>query len=124
MYNKQSLAILKKALDKLSEGFSNLPSFEQEISSEVEAILLQVAEKMQDNFPYHHPLYAGQMLKPPHEIARLAYMLSMGINPNNHALDGGRASSAMEKKLCRNCFNVWMERASWAFIEQRHICKS
>ena len=99
MYNKQSLAILKKALDKLSEGFSNLPSFEQEISSEVEAILLQVAEKMQDNFPYHHPLYAGEMLKPPHEIARLAYMLSMWINPNNHALDGGRASSAMEKKL-------------------------
>ena len=124
MYNKQSLAILKKALDKLSEGFSNLPSFEQEISSEVEAILLQVAEKMQDNSPYHHPLYAGQMLKPPHEIARVAYMLSMWINPNNHALDGGRASSAMEKKLCRNCFNVWMERASWAFIEQRHICKS
>ena len=98
MYNKQSLAILQKALDKLSEGFSNLPSFDQEIPGEVEAILLQVAEKMQDNFPYYHPLYAGQMLKPPHEIARLAYMLSMWINPNNHALDGGRASSAMEKE--------------------------
>ena len=98
MYNKQSLAILQKALDKLSEGFYSLPSFEQEIPGEVEAILLQVAEKMQDNFPYYHPLYAGQMLKPPHEIARLAYMLSMWINPNNHALDGGRASSAMEKE--------------------------
>ena len=98
MYNKQSLTILQKALDKLSEGFAHLPSFEQEIPVEVEEILLQVAEKMQDNFPYHHPLYAGQMLKPPHEIARLAYMLSMWINPNNHALDGGRASSAMEKE--------------------------
>jgi tyrosine decarboxylase / aspartate 1-decarboxylase len=98
MYNKQSLVILQNALDKLSEGFSNLPSFEQEIPGEVEAILLQVAEKMQDNFPYHHPLYAGQMLKPPHEIARLAYMLSIWINPNNHALDGGRASSEMEKE--------------------------
>ena len=98
MYNKQSLAILQKALDKLSEGFADLPSFEQEIPAEVEEILLQVAEKMQDNFPYHHPLYAGQMLKPPHEIARLAYMLSMWINPNNHALDGGRTSSAMEKE--------------------------
>src|SRR5450432_389117 len=98
MYNKQSLVILQKALDKLSEGFSDLPLFEQEIPGEVEEILMQVAEKMQDNFPYHHPLYAGQMLKPPHEIARLAYMLSMWINPNNHALDGGRASSAMEKE--------------------------
>ena len=46
MYNKQSLAILQKALDKLSEGFYSLPSFEQEIPGEVEAILLQVAEKM------------------------------------------------------------------------------
>jgi len=98
MYNKQSLPILQKALDKLAQGFSNLPSFEQEVPDEVEEILMQVAEKMQDNFPYHHPLYAGQMLKPPHEIARLAYMLSMWINPNNHALDGGRASSKMEKE--------------------------
>jgi len=98
MYNKQSLQILQKALDKLAEGFAGLPAFEQEIPTEVESILLQVAEKMQDNFPYHHPLYAGQMLKPPHEVARLAYMLAMWINPNNHALDGGRASSAMEKE--------------------------
>ncbi|MCC6649522.1 MAG: aspartate aminotransferase family protein, partial [Candidatus Eisenbacteria bacterium] len=53
---------------------------------------------MQDNFPYHHPLYAGQMLKPPHAVAQLAYAMAMSVNPNNHALDGGRASSAMEKE--------------------------
>ena len=98
MYSKHSLAILEKALDKLSEGFSQLPPFSQPIPVETEEILMQVAERMQNNFPYHHPLYAGQMLKPPHEIARLAYMLAMWVNPNNHALDGGRASSAMEKE--------------------------
>jgi tyrosine decarboxylase/aspartate 1-decarboxylase len=98
MYNKQSLTVLEKALDKLSEGFDHLPPFEQEMPNDVEEILLLVAEKMQDNFPYHHPLYAGQMLKPPHEIARLAYMLAMWINPNNHSFDGGRASSSMEKE--------------------------
>lgn len=38
------------------------------------------------------------MLKPPHPIARVAYMLSLWINPNNHALDGGRASSHLEKE--------------------------
>jgi glutamate/tyrosine decarboxylase-like PLP-dependent enzyme len=38
------------------------------------------------------------MLKPPHAIARLAYSLATWINPNNHALDGGRASSQMEKE--------------------------
>ncbi|MCP5091823.1 MAG: aminotransferase class I/II-fold pyridoxal phosphate-dependent enzyme, partial [Gammaproteobacteria bacterium] len=42
--------------------------------------------------------YAGQMLKPPHPIARIAYAMSLWVNPNNHALDGGRASSAMEKE--------------------------
>jgi glutamate/tyrosine decarboxylase-like PLP-dependent enzyme len=30
-------------------------------------------------------------------VARLAYALAMWINPNNHALDGGKATSAMEK---------------------------
>lgn len=98
MYHQQTLPILQRALDKLAEGFASLPPFVQEIPAETEAILQRVAERMQDNFPYHHPLYAGQMLKPPHEIARLAYMLAMWINPNNHALDGGRASSAMEKE--------------------------
>ena len=59
---------------------------------------MEVAERMQDNYPYFHPFYAGQMLKPSHPVARIAYMLSMWINPNNHALDGGRASSQMEKE--------------------------
>src|SRR5262249_38729065 len=53
---------------------------------------------MGDNYPYFHPLYAGQMLKPPHPIARAAYALATWINPNNHALDGGRASTAMERE--------------------------
>src|SRR5258708_26730207 len=38
------------------------------------------------------------MLRPPHPVARLAYSLAQWINPNNHALDGGRATSAMEKE--------------------------
>jgi glutamate/tyrosine decarboxylase-like PLP-dependent enzyme len=36
------------------------------------------------------------MLKPPHPVARAAYALAMTVNPNNHARDGGRASSEME----------------------------
>ena len=45
--------------------------------------------RLGDNYPYFHPLYAGQMLKPPHPVARAAYALAMTINPNNHARDGG-----------------------------------
>ena len=41
------------------------------------------------NYPYFHPSYAGQMLKPPHPAAVAGYLAAMLINPNNHALDGG-----------------------------------
>src|SRR5438046_6206359 len=61
-------------------------------------VLGATAERLPDNYTYFHPLYAGQMLKPPHPVARLPYALAMWINPNNHALDGGRATSAMEKE--------------------------
>ena len=95
----KSLDVLYEALDCLQSGFSGLPDFEPDIDRDtVRSVLRQVATRMQDNYPYHHPLYAGQMLKPPHSVARLAYILALWINPNNHALDGGRASSAMEKE--------------------------
>lgn len=95
----RSLSILDKTVNKLAEGYRHLPSFEPAYDdAAVQEVLLQAAEKMWDNYPYPHPMYAGQMLKPPHPVARIAYMMSMWINPNNHALDGGKASSAMEKE--------------------------
>lgn len=65
------------------------------------AVLGELTERLADNYPYFHPLYAGQMLKPPHPIARAAYALAMWLNPNNHALDGGRASSRLEVEAVR-----------------------
>src|SRR5213592_3787533 len=96
----QSLAILRRALDRLDAGFRGLPQAKgpRQDAAALERVLLDVAERLKDNYPYFHPLYAGQMLKPPHPVARLAYALAMWLNPNNHALDGGRASSAMEKE--------------------------
>jgi len=83
----------------LALGFGSLPQFDpDELGEPAGEVLAAVAERLQDNFPYHHPLYAGQMLKPPHPLAREAYHLAMRLNPNNHALDGGRASSLMEKE--------------------------
>ena len=95
---KESIKLLKKAVEKLESGF-NLPDFKEKLHfSKMEKVIEGVAEKMQDNYPYFHPLFAGQMLKPPHPIAKAAYMLSMWINPNNHAVDGSRASSPLEKE--------------------------
>lgn len=100
IFESESLKILEKALLRMAEGFVHLPplSDSPEEAGGLEDVLLEVARRLQDNCPYHHPLYAGQMLKPPHAVARLAYQLALWINPNNHALDGGRASSAMEKE--------------------------
>src|SRR3989440_11807667 len=97
--DKDSLSILAAALDRLDSGFSHLPDAPvSTFNFQLSTVLTEVADRLHDNFPYFHPLYAGQMLKPPHPVARLAYALAMWINPNNHALDGGRASSAMEKE--------------------------
>src|SRR6201987_1168028 len=100
MLDKESLKILLESLEKLDAGFSALPEFGAQVpgAPRVAEILASTSERLRDNYPYFHPLYAGQMLKPPHPVARLAYALAQWINPNNHALDGGRATSAMERE--------------------------
>src|ERR1700737_2476018 len=100
MLDRESLGVFSEVARKLDDGFAKLPAF-QDQSPEIARlteVLAATAERLQDNYPYFHPLYAGQMLKPPHAVARLAYALAMWITPNNHALDGGRATSAMERE--------------------------
>jgi glutamate/tyrosine decarboxylase-like PLP-dependent enzyme len=58
-----------------------------------------LADRLADNYPFFHPSYAGQMLKPPHPAAVVGYLAAMLINPNNHALDGGPPTAAMEKEV-------------------------
>src|SRR5271154_4363977 len=106
MMNDLGLRLLAGALPQLEASFSHLPDLPKPAAQSqsidaMAAVLSQVAERMADNYPYFHPLYAGQMLKPPHPLARAAYALAMCINPNNHALDGGRASSRMEVEAVR-----------------------
>lgn len=97
--NSEAWDLLKQASRQLAAGFSVLPPNPGATDGPAIArVLAEVADRLQDNYPYFHPLYAGQMLKPPHPVARLAYALAMELNPNNHALDGGRASSIMEKE--------------------------
>src|SRR5438132_735387 len=100
MLDQDGFPALLEALRRMDAGFSALPEHQSTVAG-VERLaeaLNATVERLRDNYPYFHPLYAGQMLKPPHPVARLAYTLAMWINPNNHALDGGRATSAMEKE--------------------------
>jgi len=89
--------LLARATELLEAEFAALPAFAPDIDSMAMARVLEdTAHRLADNYPYFHPLYAGQMLKPPHPVARAAYALAMTVNPNNHARDGGRASSELE----------------------------
>src|SRR6516225_9461452 len=97
MFRDPVPGLIERTTESLWAEFARLPEFT--VNSDVTAmtrVLDETARRLADNYPYFHPLYAGQMLKPPHPVARAAYALAMTINPNNHARDGGRASSAME----------------------------
>jgi glutamate/tyrosine decarboxylase-like PLP-dependent enzyme len=59
----------------------------------------ELVDRMRDNYPFGHPRYAGQMLKPPHPVAVVGYLAAMLLNPNNHALDGGPATAQMEREV-------------------------
>jgi len=104
--------LLSRATELMEKHFEALPDFGSVADPAAMApILEEVARRMGDNYPYFHPLYAGQMLKPPHPVARAAYALAMSINPNNHARDGGRASSEMEIEAVREIAGIfgWTE---------------
>ena len=92
-----------KDLDTWRESFGmlQLDDSQRIPVDHVEKVLDELVNRLKGNYPFHHPQYAGQMLKPPHEMAIQAYMLAMTINPNNHALDGGPPTSQMEKEVMR-----------------------
>lgn len=120
MLEQHDLDSLDEALKSLEQGFQGLPEYRQQASrADVRIALQEVAVRLQDNYPYAHPLYAGQMLKPPHPVARLAYMLALYINPNNHARDGGRASSVMEAEAVENIARMFGYREHLG-----HLCGS
>jgi len=97
--SSSELELLADALRTLQAAGATLDGVQTALDQpSIRAALLSAAEQLKGELPYGHPLYVGQMLKPPHPVARLAYALALWVNPNNHALDGGQASSRMEKE--------------------------
>src|SRR5579859_4695249 len=98
------LAWLAQAAESVERWQAEYPPFDPHPSLQVSderfnAAFAEFAERMRGNYPYFHPSYAGQMLKPPHPAAVAGYLAAMLVNPNNHALDGGRVTSQMEKEV-------------------------
>ncbi|MEW2546601.1 aminotransferase class I/II-fold pyridoxal phosphate-dependent enzyme [Streptomyces sp. NPDC047002] len=76
-------------------GHPALDVAEADLSAAFDAL----AERLGGSYPFFHPRYAGQMLKPPHPVAVTGYLAAMLVNPNNHARDGGPTSSALEEEV-------------------------
>jgi glutamate/tyrosine decarboxylase-like PLP-dependent enzyme len=96
-------ALLAGGLDALAAWEARWPAFVTDETLEISreqatAILQELTTRLEENYPFFHPAYAGQMLKPAHPIANIAYTLAQQINPNNHALDGGPATARMERE--------------------------
>lgn len=91
-------------LEHVRDWEAGWPAFEPDSAVSItpdrmETVLAELGERLRDNYPFFHPAYAGQMLKPPHEIAVAAYAMAQRINPNNHALDGGPATAKLEREV-------------------------
>ena len=100
----QLLHHLGRSVEGITAWMSQFPSFEPHPSASVtkddfERAHTELMSRLQDNYPFFHPRYVGQMLKPPHPAALVGYVTAMLINPNNHALDGGPATAQLEKEV-------------------------
>src|SRR5579863_1994420 len=95
---------LRQAVETISGWMAEYGEFAPHPSLDVPLDQLHRAtgalhERLRENYPFFHPRYAGQMLKPPHPAAVIGYVSAMLVNPNNHALDGGPATARMEKEV-------------------------
>jgi len=101
--------IVGQGSQRIAEWETFWPSFAEDetvdLSPElINSVLSDLAARLRDNYPFFHPNYAGQMLKPPHPIAAAAYAMAQRINPNAHALDGGPATANLEMEVVRELF--------------------
>src|SRR5450755_3515825 len=101
MNEREFRALIDRGMDGVAAWESRWPAFETDPAlgvpfEQAAAAIDELAVRLRDNYPFFHPCYAGQMLKPPHPVALAAYAMTARINPNNHALDGGPATAALE----------------------------
>lgn len=104
--------LIDRAVAEIRAWESSWGSYDRHPAIEVPAdraaeALKGYTDRLRENYPFFHPRYAGQMLKPPHPAAIAAYVAAMMINPNNHALDGGPATGAMEKEVMKSLGTVF-----------------
>jgi len=97
-------AWLRQGVDAIGAWQESFADYETHPSQQVDQHVFrdafaELVERLgAHNYPYFHPDFAGQMLKPPHPVAVAGYLTAMLVNPNNHADDGGAATAKMERE--------------------------
>jgi len=107
--NKEDMhlpSLINQVVDSIADLKASYGSFEvhpslQKSQNEVSAVLKELTDRLENNFPYFHPHYAAQMLKAPHPVAVAAYLATMMLNPNNHSIDASPATTAMEREVLK-----------------------
>ncbi|MFF4160909.1 pyridoxal phosphate-dependent decarboxylase family protein [Streptomyces sp. NPDC001678] len=95
---------LGRGVETFREWARTYGEFATHTAMEVDEAACEVAfeeltARLRGSYPFFHPCYAGQMLKPPHPVAVAGYAAAMLVNSNNHALDGGPATSVLEEEV-------------------------
>jgi len=99
-------SLITQVVESIEELKASYGSFEvhsslQKGQADASAVLKELTDRLENNFPYFHPQYAAQMLKAPHPVAVAAYLATMMLNPNNHSIDASPATSAMEREVLK-----------------------
>ncbi|WP_211288907.1 pyridoxal phosphate-dependent decarboxylase family protein [Actinophytocola xinjiangensis] len=94
------LARAVDVVERWGERFGPYPRHPSQLLPDAEfaPVFDLFAARMTNNYPFFHPRYAGQMVKPPHPAAVVGYLTAMLYNPNNHAAEGGPATTEMERE--------------------------
>lgn len=76
----------------------------------------ELLDRLESNIPFFHPRYAAQMLKDPAIPAALGYIMTMLINPNNHAYEGGPATTEMELEVIDDLLRLVGFDSGWGHL--------
>lgn len=96
--------LIPQVMDGLNQLKQSYGAYDQHPSQQVKPeqaheVIEELLQRLESNAPLFSLGYIGQMLKPPHPVAVAAYLATMQINPNNHSIDGGRATTLMEREV-------------------------
>jgi len=121
MLDRESLGVFSEVARKLDNGFARLPAFQNQTPEmgRLAEVLGTTAERLKDNYPYFHPLYAGQMLKPP-PPGGAAGVCAGHVAQSEQSRAGWRAGDLGDGKRggCRDRRDVRLEEFSRPLVQR------